>query len=227
MFGKWRERRDAERRARASAAADEQYRQALSQWEAARQQLTDFIAETGGAPAAEQSTLELKRGELPWLEYEGAGLVEPRRTPGHYQGGYQGFSFRIAKGVRYHVGGTRGTYVPGDERPTIIDTGTVTITDQRVVFRGMKQSREWAFTKLLGVEHDPTLPMTALPVSNRQKVSGFLYDQVHAPLVRFRLSLALAHHRNEVDHLRSSLEEELRQLDAERPTPPELTTTAG
>ena len=32
-------------------------------------------------------------------------------------GGYSGFSFRIAKGVRYHIGGTRGHYEPGMKTP--------------------------------------------------------------------------------------------------------------
>jgi hypothetical protein len=48
--------------------------------------------------------LVLRRNERAFFTLRGAGLVESRRGAGHYVGGYSGFSFRIAKGVRYHVG---------------------------------------------------------------------------------------------------------------------------
>jgi hypothetical protein len=158
-----------------------------------------------------------QRGERIFFVGQGAALIEPRRQPGHYAGGYSGFSFRIAKGVRCHVGGTRGTYMQGDEVPTPIDTGTMTITNQRVVFQGSKHAREWDFSKLLGVENHTEAPWTALPVSNRQKVSGVLYDAQNAPLVRFRLSLALAHHNNTTSDFAAHLQQELAEHAASRP----------
>jgi len=157
-----------------------------------------------------------------FLDYDGAALVEPRRAPGHYTGGYSGFSFRVAKGVRYHVGGTRGTWAPGPESTTPIDRGTLTITDRRLVFRGLKQAREWAFTKMLGYHHDEHEPVTFVQVSNRQKVSGFAYDVAHVPLVRFSFALALAHYHGAVADLRRQVEEELREHEAEKPAPPAL-----
>src|SRR5207248_5296639 len=108
------------------------------------------VAQTiGGQTAAETPNLQLvlRRNERAFFTLNGAGLVESRRGAGHYVGGYSAFSFRIAKGVRYHVGGTRGHYEAGAEQPMVIDTGTATITDQRVVFQGAKQTREWAYTK--------------------------------------------------------------------------------
>jgi hypothetical protein len=140
--------------------------------------------------------------------------------PGHWQGGYSGFSFRIAKGVRYHVGGTRGSYAQGEEVPTPIDTGTVTVTDQRVVFQGAKQAREWLFSKLLGYQHSASMPWTALQVSNRQKVSGVLYDKAHAEDFHFTLALALANYRGEVPAFVAHLEAELKEHEATRPAPP-------
>jgi hypothetical protein len=158
---------------------------------------------------------------------QGCALVEPRRAPGHYAGGYQGFSFKIAKGVRYHVGGSRGTYVQGDEQPTVIDRGAVTITTRRVIFEGTKQAREWSFEKLLGVQHDPVRPWTAISVSNRQKVSGFLYHNEHAEDIRFRLALALAVFNDDRGALVADLERQLAEHDAERPTPPTPLPAAG
>jgi hypothetical protein len=144
-------------------------------------------------------------------------LTETRRAPGHYQGGYQGFSFRIAKGVRYHVGGTRGTYTPGEERPTAIDNGTASITTQRVLFQGAKQAREWAFSKLIGVQNDPKLSWTSIQVSNRQKTSGIIYGDDIAQVFRFRLALALAIYNDERNLLVADLERQLAEHDGARP----------
>jgi hypothetical protein len=122
--------------------------------------------------------------------------------------------------VRWHVGGTRGHTVQGEERPTPIDSGTVTITDQRVVFQGAKQAREWDYTKLLGYQHDPRLPWTAIQVSNRQKVSGVLYDNEHAEEFHFRLALALAHYHQDVAGFAQHLQAEIADHEQQRPPPP-------
>lgn len=171
----------------------------------------------GGDPSV---PLQLHAGERALQVLSGASLIEPRRGPGHYQGGYSGFSFRIAKGVRYNVGGSRGTYMQGDESPMPIDTGTVTITDQRVVFQGTKHAREWSFAKLLGYENDANLPWTSLQVSDREKVSGFLYDREHTVGVRFRLALALAVYHGTTADFVAHVKEEMAQHDADKPAPP-------
>jgi hypothetical protein len=110
--------------------------------------------------------------------------------------------------------------VQGDEVPAPIDTGTVTITNQRVVFQGAKQAREWAFTKLLGYQHDPALPWTAIQVSNRTKVSGVLYDREHADEFHFRLALALANYHDEVAGFAQQLRGEAEAHNEKRPAPP-------
>jgi hypothetical protein len=149
-----------------------------------------------------------------------SALIESRRGPGHYAGGSQGFSFRIAKGVRYRVGANRGTYVQGDEKLTQVDTGSVTVTSMRIVFQGSKQSREWALAKVLGIQHDPDMALTMISVSNRQKVSGFTYDETHTATVRLRVSMAVATATGRTDELVSDLEAQLAELDSNRPQPP-------
>ena len=191
------EKRRAHKAEEAAQREAAQRSAAYSAWYEERTQLAKMVDDAStfrGVPRAEAPDLEvqLRKDERVLGVLRGCSLIEPRRGPGHYQGGYQGFSFKVTKGIRYHVGGSRGTFVQGDERPTPIDDGTITITTQRVIFQGMKQAREWAFAKLLGMQHDPKLPWTALQVSNRQKVSGFLYDNEHAADIRFRLTLALA-----------------------------------
>ena len=153
-----------------------------------------------------------KGTERVYLVLDGAALIEPRRAPGHFQGGSQGVSLHVAKGVNYRVGAIRGRYVPGPESPTPIDVGRAVITDQRVTFAGQRASREWLFSKLIGCQHDPD-NWTVLAVSNRQKASGIGYDSEHAPDVIFRLDLAIA----TATSRRPSM---LQQLQAQRATLP-------
>lgn len=157
---------------------------------------------------------EEKKGESTFAIMEGVALIEPRRQPGTVQGRSSGYSFRIAKGVNYRVGSSKGTYVSGPEVPTPIDVGTAFVTNQRVVFRGSKATREWAWSKLISLDHDDDLPWTSLPVSNRQKTSGLLYDEPNSLLVRYRLQQGLAHFQGEVEALTAELEGQLRELQA-------------
>jgi len=87
----------------------------------------------------------LKPGEAAYLVLGGAALVEGNRLPGRWSGGSQGVSFRVMRGVSYRVGGTRGTYTQGDETLAAIDTGRVLVTNERAVFAGDLQTREWDF----------------------------------------------------------------------------------
>ena len=141
-----------------------------------------------------------------------AMLIEPRRAPGHYAGTSAGLSFRLAKGVQYRVGQQRGVFQPGPESPTVIDHGDLAITTRRVIFRGLKQSREWEFGKLLGVEHAKDGSWSALSLRNRQKTSGFGYSADIADAVRFRFELALSTYRGDPEAYLTQLENELHAL---------------
>ena len=101
-----------------------------------------------------------------------AGLVSPQRTPGHYVGASTGTSFHVAKGVTFRVGASRGTFIRGEEVQAVTDHGTVTVTNTRVIFRGATTTREWAHSKVLGMDHTEDGRTVLIHVSNRQKVSG-------------------------------------------------------
>jgi len=192
-------------------------------WQAEDEQLRQFLEEARSNQGVDDGFgLVLKADERTFQVLQGPSLIEPRRLPGHWEGRSQGFSIPITKGgLRYRVGSSKGQYVQGDETPTPIDTGTITITNQRVVFQGTKASREWAFSKLLGLQHvdNPKWPWTAIQVSNRQKTSGFTYPAELAAPIRFRLDLALAHFHGEVDDFAAGIEEHLAQHGLECPAP--------
>ncbi|MGZ4419001.1 MAG: zinc ribbon domain-containing protein [Gaiellaceae bacterium] len=221
-------RRSEERRAQHARAENET---ALKAWQAEDDALNGYLTEAktlnGYTKTDDPSiSIQLKKDERVFIGLRGAVLIEPKRGPGHWQGGYSGVSFRVYKGIRLHTGGTRGTYMQGEETPTPVDTGIATITNQRIVFEGSKQAREWSYAKLLDEEHSPTLPWTSLPVSNRQKISGILYDQEHSEQIRFRMALALAHYNNDVASLVSQIENEIKAHQAAKPVLPATLGTA-
>jgi len=110
--------------ARRRAAKDAQraqnlYQAAMLEWTAVDDALADFAAraktfEGGIATDTQDLTLQVKGDERVFAIVQNCGLVVARRSPGSFQGGSQGFSFPVGKtGIRYRVGGTRGTFTPG------------------------------------------------------------------------------------------------------------------
>jgi len=79
----------------------------------------------------ESKRLLLKRDEIVHFG-QPAKLKEMKVVQVGYEGGSQGVSFRIAKGVRYHVGTSRGHMVK-DEHYIVTSAGGLVITNQRVL----------------------------------------------------------------------------------------------
>ncbi|MBV8305676.1 MAG: hypothetical protein JOZ04_15800 [Acidimicrobiia bacterium] len=220
------------RRYRRAAA---EYRRALAPWQEEADALRALLAVAStfaGATAADEPSvpLQLAPGERVFSVLERVGLVEPRRQPERWSTGYTGFSFRLARGVRDRPalagGKAGGKKEPGEEAPAAIDRGVATVTDQRIVFHGARRTREWAFANLLGYHNDGRVPVTLFHVSNREQVSGLLYEPSSAEEVHFRLALALAHHNGNVHAFVDHIERQLAVHDAARPEPPELPPAA-
>jgi hypothetical protein len=205
----------AERTAQAAERAAQEAARAATQIDALLGWCIDRTRELIEQPSSGPSvSLPLKAGERAVYELTGAQLVEPRRGSGHWQSGTQGVSVRIpgTRTARYRVGSTRGHYVQGEEKPTVIDTGTLTITTKRAVFLGSKQSREWQWTKLTGIHDEPGVAWTSIGVSNRQKVSGIAYPTERATEVRFYLELAAAAANGTTAQMLAELQDERSKL---------------
>ena len=219
MFDRLKQRRAQ----RAAERATQVQREHLEEAQRIDQQLSGMIQLARDAAAGTWPTVEtsmpLHRGEHALLELDGAGLIEPHRGPGHWQGASQAISVHVpgTKSMRYRIGGTRGTFVQGDENPTLIDTGTLTITNQRAAFVGAKQTREWAWSKLVGFHDDQVAAWTGIAVSNRQKISGVSYPQGRAATVRLALELGVAITNDTVADLIHDLETERATLAAHDP----------
>jgi hypothetical protein len=200
------------------------YQQDLAHWQEQRDGYAGLLQLAQSYQGEPSTELMLEPGEAVFARVTDASLVEERRAGGHWQGGSAGVSVPVGsiggRSVRYRVGATRGHYVQGTPHPTAIDTGTVFVTDTRVIFQGANQTRECTFDKLLGIQHSDEDGTTVLSVSNRQKPTTIHYGPRIAGWFDFRLDLALAHYRNTVGALVTQLEQELAALDAARPPPP-------
>lgn len=141
----------------------------------------------------------MKKGELPYQALQGAHLIEPRRAPGQWSGASKGVSFKVAKGVRYHVGQSKGHFVQGEERPTPIDTGLFVVTSQRCIFVGVKRTMEWAYAKLIGFSLDGD-GVAMFNVSNRQKASGVYYGTQYESVFDAAIAAAIARFAGEESH---------------------------
>jgi hypothetical protein len=180
---------EADRRAAQTAVLLQETHRAYESWEAAK--LDQSVANVPG--------VMLKKGEVAYISVQGAGFVEPKRAPGHWAGRSSGYSFRVAKGVNYRIGATRGHYVQGEESPTVTDIGLFVVTNQRCVFIGEKRNTEWAYTKLLGYSLDGEA-IAIFNVSNRQKATGVQYTTEVEHILDPLIAAAIAKFQSDETH---------------------------
>ena len=193
--------------------------------------LIDWMQKTadsgaGFSPDQVGSSFVPKRGERLFGAFAGCQLLDLQRGATSYVGGHAGFSFRLSRGVTYRVGASKGTATTAPESLKVADGGNAVVTDRRMVFHGERSNREWAFAKLVSIQHDPNEPITLIHVSNRQKISGISYPADQAPLVRFALELGMATEKGDRRALLASLAADRREHAAQRPRPPVLVPPA-
>jgi len=90
-----------------------------------------------------------KSEKVYWVEP--ATLAEEKIVRRTYQGGSQGVSFRIMKGVSFRVGGHRG-HLAGETGIVAVSNGELIITNKRVVFRGDKKSFAGKLNNILDIQ---------------------------------------------------------------------------
>jgi hypothetical protein len=195
------------------------YDDAMKQWVEQGAWYKQLIRTTQTFPGVNYPELVLGSGEAGFYKVTNASLIEERRQPGHYEGRSSGVSVPIGP-VRVRSGASRGHYVQGALTPAAIDTGTVYITNKRVIFQGRKQTRECSFAKLIGFQHDAAAGRTTFSVSNRQKPTTVQYGPQISAAFQFRLDLGLAHYRRSVNELVRRLTMEANAILAARPSPP-------
>jgi len=68
-----------------------------------------------------------------------------------YEGGSQGVSIRVMKGVYYRMGAFKGQAVDRTER-VHVDTGLVVVTDKNIYFAGPAESLRIPYTKIVSFQ---------------------------------------------------------------------------
>jgi hypothetical protein len=121
----------------------------------------------------DQPQIIAKKNETVHLETAAALMKEVVQR--EWRSGSSGVSFRIAPGVRYRVGQTRGHSVVVGTELQVEDTGVLSVTSQRVAFMGMRKTLEVPYAKLLNI--DVFTDGVRLHASNRQKAPLFKFGE--------------------------------------------------
>lgn len=105
---------------------------------------------TGRLPGAKPPYhILVKPGEEVLLEAPASMLKEVADR--QWQGGYSGFSFRIAKGVRYRIGGMRGHMQQVGTKLVVTDSGWLSVTSTRILFSGKTSTHEIHYANLVNL----------------------------------------------------------------------------
>jgi hypothetical protein len=190
----------------------------LVRWQQVDDHLADLMAVAhdcaAGAWPRQPSSIPLDLRNNEWVMYEAADvhLVEIDRVPGVPATGYAGYSALQAATLE-------DGEAAAPEPCRALESGLVTITNQRVVFHGTTR-REWSFKALLRIEHSPVRPLTLIHVTDRRWVSGLEYTAPQAPYLRFMLTLATVYHAGALDGFLAQLRSEHEQHALMRPVPP-------
>jgi hypothetical protein len=121
----------------------------ITQKELARLRLLAEIKD-GNLPDLIITNLITQKGErIYWIEP--AILAEEKVVRRRYEGGSQGVSLRIMKGVSYRVGASRGNLI-SDTEIVAVSRGEFIVTNKRAIFRGDGKSFAFKLDKLLDLQ---------------------------------------------------------------------------
>ena len=120
----------------------------------------------------------LRHGEKYVLSLSDQQLVEARRGTRVSSRRTDAFTLGLAKGFYYTAASGKSVSPEPDDELRQIDSGVAHFTTHRVVFAGVKQTREWDFAKLLGITEQSGGLRLMISVSNRQKTSGLQQESL-------------------------------------------------
>ena len=191
----------------------------LNDWNLEHQALlTSLDIFTGAAKGDEPEDNQLvqKAGEL--VLWSGSAVFhEAGRTPSRYVGSSQGFSIPIVAGVRYRVGSTRGTLIPGEEMQMEKEVGLVKLTNQRLIFAGSANAAEWQFAKFLSAGTNPARNDFIFAVSNRKKTSGLRFSNEDGIAFSRLLALALYSYENGIPATIKEIKSAIKEIEIQKP----------
>jgi len=137
---------------RARRATDQAQQQRLSLVRTASNHFADLAARGIQIKliAGEAPNIALRNGEHLLCVFPNTSLLEPRavRT---WLSNYGGASIRVAKGLSFRAGQSRGVSESHDEMRSL-DLGTLLLTNERLVFIGSQRTNSVALNKVIDIE---------------------------------------------------------------------------
>lgn len=168
-------------------------------------------------PSSADAPVMLKAGETWWQAFD-VELVEDRVQTSRMSG-HQGISIPVAsiggRSISYSVGASK-EHVNRTTVATVVDQGRLVITSQRMVYFGAKQTREFLFSKFIGIEW-PGPGQIAIAVSNRKTVTLLNYQSYSAFDLEMTVTVAQADFTGARAQLIQELEDTVAQVRAAEP----------
>ena len=204
---------------RAAKKAQAVYELEMYEWDLENKALTsalDIFSAAAKGDQPEDHQLVQKSGEL--VLWTGTAIFhEAGRTPSRYVGASSGFSIPIVAGIRYRVGATKGSIIPGDEMQIEKEAGLVKLTNQRLIFAGSANTCEWLFSKFLSAGSNPTHNDFLFAVSNRKKTAGLRFSMEDGRHFAHLFALALYAFENGVPATVTAIKKELKESEEKKP----------
>lgn len=104
----------------------------------------------GKLPSLTLNDVITSKGEIVYWS-EPSVLLEEKIVRRRFEGGSQGLSFRISKGISYRIGGFRGHSI-GESGVISTSCGDLIITNRRIFFRGDRKSFDIKYDRLLDLQ---------------------------------------------------------------------------
>jgi hypothetical protein len=144
-------------------------------------------ANDGRLPEVQSPHLIAKKNEV--VHQESAAALMKEVVLREFRGGYSGFSFPIAKGIRYRTGSARGHSVVVGTDMQVEDTGMLTVTSQRIAYMGSRKTMEIPFSKLMNL--DVFTDGIRFHASNRQKAPLFKMEEGMGDVIAATINAAI------------------------------------
>jgi len=204
---------------RAAKKAQAVYELEMYEWDLENKALTSALDIFSGAAKGDEpddNQLVQKAGEL--VLWTGTAIFhEAGRTPSRYVGASSGFSIPIVAGIRYRVGATKGSIIPGDEMQIEKEAGLVKLTNQRLIFAGSANTCEWLFSKFLSAGSNPTHNDFLFAVSNRKKTAGLSFSPEDGKAFAHLIALALYSFEKGIPATVTAIKKELKESEEKKP----------
>lgn len=195
----------------------------LAHWEARRSEIVRLLelAAPSGHPNGNEPGrylgVQLGPDERELLALTGIDLLEAPEPGERTRGQYAEVALNTPVSLR--VGARRDTSSARYDEPITVDTGSATITNRRVLFRGPKQTRVWDLQELVGIDEDDEEPIVYFQAGGREKTGGLRSEAADRMRLVETLELAVALSRGDGASYAEALKARLRAHDANRPVP--------